>query len=255
MGTRVTDPGNRCFESLPRMPDSAIATPWTLGDENLYDYGCDYRTESSFYGGDEGAHQGGSFSSGHSSVAHDASTGLFKWSAASAVHDLVSGCRILEEKEPKSRRKKLVEPLHLSKHEFAKLFSVIPIFSKGTAMYACGHLVGPAEPSDERQNSSDTTMINMSVTKSTAVRLLTTPCPVASNFIEMTSSCATLRPSIIVIHYSLVPYLGATLDHTPVIYLLSISVITTIVCGKNTKPSFHSGGKKCSVLSRTAVAN
>lgn len=74
----------------------------TLADDDT----C--RTEALSHARYDGAYQAGP-SSGRS-LGLNGPTGLLGSDAASAEPDLVSGCRIIERKEPRSRRKQLVNP-------------------------------------------------------------------------------------------------------------------------------------------------
>ena len=80
--------------------DSDTATP---ADDDC----C--RTETLFNGEDDAAYQTGSSSS--YSLGIHGPTSLVDPEAASAVSDPVSGFRIIEEREPRSRRKELVYSL------------------------------------------------------------------------------------------------------------------------------------------------
>lgn len=152
------------------MPDTDTAIP---ADDDL----C--RTEALFNGGVIGAYTGPS--SAYSSGALDP-TGLSSYASASTVPDPVSGCRIIEAKEPRSRRKKLVYPLFLGA-DYAKQDPGIPKYWIRNVSFACGLPAGRAEPLDGWQSYNATILTSMSVPKSTAVRLLWTLGAVARNII------------------------------------------------------------------------
>lgn len=86
--------------AFPPMPGSD-----TAGNDNY----C--LTEALFNGGDDGTHRAGP-SSSQSSGSYGP-TSLSDSVDASAVPDPVSGCRIIEKKEPRSRRTMLVDTLFL----------------------------------------------------------------------------------------------------------------------------------------------
>ncbi|KAI4128963.1 MAG: hypothetical protein LQ347_003959 [Umbilicaria vellea] len=128
-------------------------------------------------------------------------TGLLDSDAASGEPDLVIGCRVIEKKEPRSRRK----------------HSVTPKSSTANVMCACGLPADRVEPLHGRQSYNDIMSTSMSVPKSTAVRPLSTPSPVAGNIIGWTSYSIISRQSILRRRNSLVPSIYVKLGHTQLI--------------------------------------